>query len=239
LRLCGELAQAEVAALQSVQLAHDATDNLWQGEPWWQVVGRRPDLFAKAVAGNLWKGEPLWRLGLVLAARGQAGASAAALDEALRLLPAADRPPLEGGTLAFLAQRARWLGDPTSAVPLSERAWELAHAGSFERDFPRAARLQGAAALGVGDLARAEERLHTALTRARAVRFVEEETPTLTARAELPRRRGEPERARELLEDVWEPAERGPYPLLHADALNVLAQIERDAGNREAAVAAA
>ena len=31
----------------------------------------------------------------------------------------------------------------------------------------------------------------------------------------------------------------GPYPLWHADALNVLAQIERDVGNREAAVTAA
>jgi hypothetical protein len=45
--------------------------------------------------------------------------------------------------------------------------------------------------------------------------------------------------ARELLDDVWESAERGPYPLLHADAFNVLAQIELDAGNREAAVDAA
>ncbi len=36
-----------------------------------------------------------------------------------------------------------------------------------------------------------------------------------------------------------DPAERGPYPLLHADALNVLAQLERDQGRREAAVAAA
>lgn len=34
-------------------------------------------------------------------------------------------------------------------------------------------------------------------------------------------------------------AERGPYPLFHADALNVLAQIERDAGNTQAAIAAA
>ena len=34
-------------------------------------------------------------------------------------------------------------------------------------------------------------------------------------------------------------AERGPYPLFHADAFNVLAQIERDAGNYTAAVDAA
>jgi hypothetical protein len=45
--------------------------------------------------------------------------------------------------------------------------------------------------------------------------------------------------ARELLEDVWEAAERGPYPLVHADACCVLAQIERDEGNREKAVEAA
>ena len=45
--------------------------------------------------------------------------------------------------------------------------------------------------------------------------------------------------ARELLDDVWEAAERGPYPLIHADARNVLAQIERDAGDEAAAVEAA
>ena len=38
---------------------------------------------------------------------------------------------------------------------------------------------------------------------------------------------------------MWEAAERGPYPLFHADALNVLAQIERDAGNIKAAIEAA
>ena len=38
---------------------------------------------------------------------------------------------------------------------------------------------------------------------------------------------------------MWEGAERGPYPLFHADALNVLAQIERDAGNHDKAVQAA
>lgn len=38
---------------------------------------------------------------------------------------------------------------------------------------------------------------------------------------------------------MWESAERGPYPLFHADALNVLAQIERDAGNIPAAIEAA
>lgn len=69
--------------------------------------------------------------------------------------------------------------------------------------------------------------------------FVEEELPTLTGLAELRRRHGDPKAARELLDHVWELAERGPYPMPHADALNVLAQIECDAGNRGAAIAAA
>jgi len=101
--------------------------------------------------------------------------------------------------------------------------------------------------LGLGDpstplrasFAQAEERLHHALTRARAVNLVEEELAALVALAELRRRQRDLEAARELLDDVWEPAERGPYPLDHADAFNVLAQIERDAGNPTAAVEAA
>jgi hypothetical protein len=106
------------------------------------------------------------------------------------------------------------------------------------------------------------ERLHHALTRARACQLVEEELPTLIALAELhhatavatvtrpwaegasglesnsasPRsgERGYGDRgeerlveAKRLLDDVWDRAERGPYPLFHADAFNMLAQIER------------
>ena len=140
---------------------------------------------------------------------------------------------------SFLAQRHLWLGQPREALPLAQRAWELAHVQRLERDFIRAARLHGEAALGVGDLDTAEERLHHALTRARAVNLVEEELPALTALAELHRQRRQYGPARELLEQVWAPAERGPYPLFHADARNVLARIERDEGQREAAIAAA
>ena len=67
----------------------------------------------------------------------------------------------------------------------------------------------------------------------------EEELPALIALADLRRRQGDLETARELLEDAREPAERGPYPLFHADVLNVLARVERDVGRREAAIAAA
>src|SRR5262249_11252291 len=72
-----------------------------------------------------------------------------------------------------------------------------------------------------------------------AVSLLEDELPALTALAELHRRKKDLSTARDLLDQVWDAAQRGPYPLFHADALNVLAQIERDAGNHQAAIAAA
>ncbi len=144
-----------------------------------------------------------------------------------------------GNTYAYLAQAALWRGEYAAARRWADRAWQLAHVQRYAQDFINAARKQGAAAVGVGDFATAEERLHFALTKARAISFAEEELPALTALAELWRRQGQPDAARDLLAQVWEGAERGPYPTLHADALNVLAQLERDAGNTDAAIAAA
>jgi hypothetical protein len=93
--------------------------------------------------------------------------------------------------------------------------------------------------LGLNDFVTVDERLHHALTRARMVNLVEEELSALVALAELRRRQGNLKAAREFLGRVWGAAERGPYPLIHSDAYNVLAQIERDEGNREKAVEAA
>jgi tetratricopeptide (TPR) repeat protein len=185
------------------------------------------------------EGVSLQFLGFVLAARGVALDSDRALERACRIYVEEGETQSEGYISAYAAQRALWLGDAYAARESANRAGELANFRRHERDFIRAARLQGEAALALGDLAAADERLHHALARARTVDLVEEELPALTALAELHRRQGNATAARELLDQVWEPAERGPYPLLHADALNVLAQIERDAGNTAAAIHAA
>ena len=137
------------------------------------------------------------------------------------------------------AQRRLWLGQPNEALPLAQRAWELAQVERCEADLISAARLHGEAALGLGDRATADERLHHALTRAHTVNLVQAELPALTALAEFHRQRQQYGPACELLEQVWAPAERGPYPLWHADARNVLARIERGAKGSEAAIAAA
>jgi tetratricopeptide (TPR) repeat protein len=214
LRLSGALCESEFAARRAL------------------VITREQDnRFQEAVS--------LYLLGLTLAARGLANEAGSALQRALRLFIAQSHNQFEGVVNSFLAQSALWLGEFAGALSFANRAWALAHVKNLERDFIRAARVQGAAALGLNDLATADERLHHALTRARMVNFVEEELAALVALAELRRRQGEAQAARELLEDVWEAAERGPYPLVHADACNVLAQVERDEGRREKAVEAA
>lgn len=181
----------------------------------------------------------LYWLGSTLATRGIMDESKIALHRALRMFVAQSYDTAIGQGNKYLAQRELWLGEFAGALSFANRAWELAHVYSLERDFIRASRAQGAAALGLNDLATADERLHHALTRARKVNLVEEELPALVALAELRRRQGELGAARELLEDVWEAAERGPYPLVHADACCVLAEVERDEGNVEKAVGAA
>ena len=178
----------------------------------------------------------LYWLGLVLITRGVADESNLALQQSLRMK---SYDQAVGLINSFLARRALWLSQFAIALSFANRAWELAQVDKFEGDFIRAACVQGEAALGLNEFATAEERLHHALTRARAVNYVEEELPALVALSELSRRQHSPKAAREFLDDLWELAERGPYPTFHADALNVLAQIERDAGNTEAAIEAA
>jgi tetratricopeptide (TPR) repeat protein len=178
-------------------------------------------------------------LGNTLAARGIENEAESSLQKAIRLFERQSNKQAVGHTYSYLAQIALWVGNFEGALSFAHRAWELAYVQSLERDFIRAARALGEAALGLNDLATAEERLHHALTRARIVNLVDEELPALVALAELRRRQGDLKAAREMLDDVWEAAERGPYPLVHADALNVLAQVERDEGNEVKAVEAA
>jgi len=214
LRYCGQLRAAETAALRAL------------------LIGRkREDRFREGVS--------LQFVGLALAACGNFGLAETALCRSVAICIAQKNQQGEGLRNAHLAQHRIWQDHTAAALPLARRAWELAQVRRHERDCIRAARLHGQAALGLDDFDTAEERLHHALSRARAVNLVEEELPALTSLAELHRRRQQDDEARESLEPVWDAAERGPYPLLHADARNVLAQIERDQGHPKAAIAAA
>jgi len=162
-----------------------------------------------------------------------------AVQRAFRVSVGQSDKRFEGSLNTYFARPSLWFGAFVEAGQFANRAWELAHDRNYEIDLIHAAALQGAAALKLHDFAVADERLHHALNHARQVNLSQVELPALATLAELRREQSKPDEAREFLDDVWTSAERGPYPLLHADAFNVLAQIERDAGNLDKAVEAA
>lgn len=214
LRFSGDLPAAEAVARQALAISQE-----------------RKDEFREAVS---------WRLlGLALAAQGQAEEGKQALERSLDMKKGENNIQGQGVSNAFLAQHYLRLHQPAEALAHAHRAWEQAHEQRLERDFIRSACRQGQAALGLRQYDLAHERLHHALERARKINFVEEELPALIALAELAQQQGQQQEARELLDQVWDAAERGPYPLEHADARNVLCQIERDAGHTAAAIEAA
>jgi len=177
----------------------------------------------------------LW-LGLVLASRGEIIGAEICNQRALRIFNKTSNDGGKEHVQFHLSQLSLWIGNPMVASSLAEtirkpRAVKLL-------SIP-ATRVQGSARLALNDFTKAEGLLINSLTNARAVNLVEEELPALIGLAELRRRQGKPDEAREFLNDFGEAAERGPYPLFHADACNVLVQIERDAGNTPLAIEAA
>jgi len=178
--------------------------------------------------------------GLILTLRGEYEEGGRALEMAVRIFDSEeDAEHFAGVTCTWLAQRAIWLGQLDDAWHFADRAAQLAQVERQERDFVRAARLQGVIALEQHLLSEADTLLHQALTRARTANLIDEEIQARVALAELRRKQGDGPAARALLDEVWEAVERGPFPLFHADALNVLAQVERDSGHRDASAAAA
>lgn len=149
---------------------------------------------------------------------------------------------LEVHTLAV--HEAEWClsrGDTEGCRICADLAWETMDWFHSQHDianplgdFARVAYLFGRSYLDDGDFDQAKKCLDDALRQARTGAMVVEELLSLTALADLHLRQGYPDTARDYLADIWEPAYRGPYPLLHADALTVLVEIERLAGNTEA-----
>jgi tetratricopeptide (TPR) repeat protein len=185
------------------------------------------------------EGNILRRLGYNLAIRGKITISATAFDRALKIMEV-------HGTdewISFLnmehAQLYLFTGDYEQASLLLNNSYEPASPAIFEKGFMQAIRLKGAVALKQNHFTLAEEQLNQALNWSREVNVTEEELPALITLADLKRQQGDLKAAYEFLDDVWEMADRGPYPLILSDALNVLAQIERDGGDKDKAVEAA
>jgi tetratricopeptide (TPR) repeat protein len=200
---------------------------------------RRALVLSRELEDRVQEAVSLQYLGYVLCATAGHVVGHVALSRSRRLFMEQGYPQSEGVVAAYGAQYSLWLGGFVKAAAWAGRAWEMAASQRVERDFIVAALMQGEAALGVPDLSRADERLHHALIRARAVNVVEFELPALIAIAALELQRGHPAEAKARLDEVWEAAERGPYPRHQADACNVLAAIALAEVDKPAAAAAA
>ena len=222
--------------LSELSLAQRLAGHLWSAEQ----AARRALAMSRRASQVFEVGVHLYRLGLVLSARGATAEADAVFHESLAIWQQCHpHRELEGFLDACLAQQALWTGDPAHALALAETAGRVVHDHPLALNTMQGTRLQGMAHLAFGGLDAAAERLYVALTAARTQNHVEEALLTLVPLAELHRRRGEFERAREVLDLVWEPAARGPYRLCHADALTVLARLVWEAGRSAEAIAAA
>lgn len=181
----------------------------------------------------------LTTLGRIDAARGAVSAARLAFERSNASFDAQRAVYRQGGNLVFWAQLERCVGDARKALTLADRAWQIASEQSFERDFVRAGRIRGEAYLALGMVEVAEDELAGALARARSCDLVEEAIPAMLALSECVQRRDSPDRARELVDDVWALAEKGPYPLLQANAYHRLAELELALGRHSPAVQAA
>jgi tetratricopeptide (TPR) repeat protein len=206
-----------------------------------QAIGsiRRSLILSRKLESVFNEGIALEILGSLLSKVGDQIPAAVALNRSVRLFEKLRQLQWEGVVAVRLTECAIWIGDIVNASSWAELAWDRAANRGYERDFTRAALRQGQVALCQRNNARADERLHHALTRARASNLVEAELPALIAIAELELQRGRRAEARARLDDVWEAAERGRYPLQLADAYNVLAAIAIAEGDHPAAINAA
>ncbi len=140
---------------------------------------------------------------------------------------------------AFLAEVALFQRDLRQAHALAQRALDLAEKHHVERDLIRALLLKGRTALSANEIEDANELLSSAVIRAREKNVVEFELPALIAVAELKVKSKDSMVSQCILDDVWDAAEQGPYPLYQADAYNILADICVAEGDRPRAIEAA
>jgi tetratricopeptide (TPR) repeat protein len=204
-----------------------------------QVAAYRALEICRGINGHSTEPVILDSLGMILAQRGRSDDADKCFARAQRIIKSGHAAYGEGPLNAHRSQRELWLRDNLKAEQFLDKAQELADIKNYVYDHIRVWRLKGLVSVEKGELHQASEYLHKALVRAREINYVQEELKVLIRLAELSRQQREFGAALEFLNDVWGAAERGPYRFIHADACNILAQIERDSGSPTAATEAA
>ena len=113
--------------LENLAEALRVTGALYESE----AALRRALLIRRQQGDREGEASSLYLLGRTLATQGSKEASRMALERALRIFTSTEKQTSMGTTFASLAQRSLWLGDPVTARPLADRAWELSSRGLY------------------------------------------------------------------------------------------------------------
>jgi len=127
------------------------------------------------------------------------------------------------------------MGKENEAWESAHRAGELATKRSLERPLCIALHAQGAVHLYRGHLTAAEEVLHDAIRRSRAIDYLVAEVDAVVELAALYEKTDSRRRATELLTDIMDSIERGPFGLAKARACNLLARLCKSEGDTDGA----
>lgn len=204
-----------------------------------EVAARRALVIARRLETPFWEARSSRKLGLVLASRGRIIDALRILNRTKIAFDELEDPHWIGATRNYIARCKLWQGEYETAMKAAREAHSLVREEFCEPCSLSSKRLEGLCALAMNRVEAAEECLIHVLENARLVRLPRETIETLQALAQVQLQKGDLRSARNSLNDIWTTAKSGPYPLVHADALNVLAQIERDEGNTPAAIVAA
>lgn len=181
----------------------------------------------------------LARRGRLLCTTGDVVHGNIALFRACKLLREQGRFALLSIAYGWLAERACWLGQFAAAALLADQAWVIAENLNYQHHLGLAELVQGRSALGKGELNVAEERLNQVVNRARLTNLADMEFGASISLAQLELARGQSDKARRHINEIWEAVDLGPYRIFQADACNVLFQVEISVGDKLAAAAAA
>jgi tetratricopeptide (TPR) repeat protein len=198
-------------------------------------TARRALMISRELRHEYLEATSLYRFGLALTIRGEHDKGRAALTRSRDFWIKIGDFQQEGLVCDYLAESLLSSNQLDLAADLAKRAWELAPMTHFQADFIRSARVQGLVAMANSDLDTAKRFLHNALRPAQEGGLVEEELPIIISLAHLHLLCSDLEQSQELLYDVVARAQVGPYPTYHADALNVLAQLELKQDNPKGA----
>jgi tetratricopeptide (TPR) repeat protein len=203
------------------------------------VTGCKAYLIARRYDQSLREARVLRALGITLSSVGRLFAAGRILDQARQEFDEMEEGHWVGATLNQIAQCVLWAGDPAACVNMAKEARALIDIARCEHCLMVTQRVEGLAMLELGDFNAADKRLLTVLHVANKVLLREQEFHALVGLAKLRVHEGEYEAARDFLDALWDAVEDGPCQLIHSDACNVLAWIERNMGDHAKAVEAA